>query len=58
MQPLLYLIAIVLGCSGGFVDMFTGQIHSDSAFQIQNVIYQIDNKDLLDISCRLINCYL
>ena len=34
----------------GFVDIFTGQIHSESDDQIQLIIYQIDDNDLLDYS--------
>ena len=34
----------------GFVDIFIGQIHSESDDQIQYIIYQIDDNDLLDYS--------
>ena len=34
----------------GFVDIFIGQIHSESDDQIQEIIYQIDDNDLLDYS--------
>ena len=33
---------------GGFVDMFTGQIHRENDYQIHKIIYRIENKDLLD----------
>ena len=32
----------------GFVDTVTGQIHRENDSQIQQVIYQADDKDLLD----------
>ena len=44
----------------GFVDIFTGQIHGENDYRIQQIIYQMDNKDLLDYSVqtRPNNCSL
>ena len=42
-----------LNGGGHFVDIFTGQIHSENIYQIQYVIYQIDDKDLLDHSKQI-----
>ena len=36
----------------GFINIFTSIIHSENDYQIQSVIYQIDNKDLLDYSVQ------
>ena len=37
---------------GGFVDIFIELIHSQNDYQIQSIIYQIDDKDLLDYSMQ------
>ena len=39
----------------GFVGIFTGKInvHNETVYQIQLIMYQIDNKDLFDYSVQI-----
>ena len=50
-----YMLVLIVLClnGGGFVDIFTGQIHSQNSYEIQlKTIYQTDDKDFLDHSVQ------